>query len=227
MVSNKRLAYANGKALMDDLRYFGTYARFDTKSKKDAAVLLGADSLVGDRYDIVFEQQDGQTIAWFRNKFGANAGFLDAATSRRLSICKARSWTMRAYLSFVAFTDSPEPGHYWGQVAIVCNDPRYDNAVDAFCERVAALLADGVRPDVSLSASGIDSVLVNDGSWMTEARTPMPDSKHGTVVLKRRRSTSEKLIEQGRKGNKGCYVFSWAVIIIVIALVVYVITRLF
>ena len=34
-------------------RYFGSYARFDTKSKKDAAPLLGADNAVGDAFDIV------------------------------------------------------------------------------------------------------------------------------------------------------------------------------
>ena len=41
-------------------QYFGTYHRFETSSKKDAALLLGADNLVGDMYDIEFVTESGQ-----------------------------------------------------------------------------------------------------------------------------------------------------------------------
>ena len=206
---------------MDDLRYFGTYARFDTVSKKDAAQLVGADNLVGDLFSIEFDQHEGVLRAWVVNKFGARIGFFDDSVSRELRICEARSWTLRAYLSFVAFTDSPEPGHYWGQMAIICSDRHYDEAVDAFACRVASLLEDGVRPDVALSARGIDAMIASNGDWMTEARTALPDKQHGTVILKRRRKNSEKMIEQGRKGNKGCYFVSWLFLIVIAAAVVY------
>ena len=206
---------------MDDLRYFGTYARFETESKKDAAVLIGADSLVGDLFDIEFDTREGRIVAWIVNKFGARVCYIDGDVVRDLNIARARSWNLRAILSFVAFTDTPDPGFYWGQVAIICNDPRYDEAVDAFVGRVQKLLADGVRPDVDLGAQGIDRMLANDGSWMTESRVPFPEKTHGTVILKSRLKTSEKLIEQGRKGNKGCYMVSWAFLILVAAAAVY------
>ena len=35
--------------------------------------------------------------------------------------------------------------------------------------------------------------------------------------MKSRRKMSEKLIEQGRKGNKGCYVVSWLFLLLVVA----------
>ena len=38
--------------------YTGFYARFDTPSKKDAAVLLGADNLVGDLFDVEFVTEE-------------------------------------------------------------------------------------------------------------------------------------------------------------------------
>ena len=57
--------------------YFGTYARFDTASKKEGSLLVGADNLVGDRYDIEFVTADGVTTAWMRNRFGARTGFFD------------------------------------------------------------------------------------------------------------------------------------------------------
>ena len=34
--------------------YYGAYARFDTISKRDAAVLIGSDCIVGDTFDIQF-----------------------------------------------------------------------------------------------------------------------------------------------------------------------------
>lgn len=38
--------------------------------------------------------------------------------------------------------------------------------------------------------------------------------------MKSHRTLSDKLIEQGRQGNKGCYAISWAFIAIVLALVI-------
>ncbi len=89
-------------------RYFGTYARFNTHSKKDAAILLGADNLIGDVFEVVFHRSDNRvSTAWMKNRFGALIGFLDAELSRQLSILAAREWKLQALLSFVAFTDIP------------------------------------------------------------------------------------------------------------------------
>ena len=48
-------------------RYFGTYARFNTLSKKDAAILLGADNPIGDVFEIVFQTDNGVSTAWMKN----------------------------------------------------------------------------------------------------------------------------------------------------------------
>lgn len=37
----------------------------------------------------------------------------------------------------------------------------------------------------------------------------------------RRRSVTDKLIDQGRAGNKGCYLASWAFLLAVVALIVF------
>ena len=39
--------------------------------------------------------------------------------------------------------------------------------------------------------------------------------------MKSHRKMSEKMIEQGRKGNKGCYVVSWLFLLLLIALVLF------
>lgn len=202
---------------MAEYAYFGTYARFDTVSKKDAAALLGADNLVGDVFSIECETQDGETRAWMVNRFGAKIGFFDAATSRKLSICAARGWAVHALLAFVAFTDAPDPGHYWGEAALVCYDTAHAEAFEAFMTGVGQRLGDGIRPDVDLGEQGVSQVIGSAGSWTPSKTIPMPEKERGTVIMKSRRKLSEKMIEQGRKGNKGCYAVSWIFLLAVVA----------
>lgn len=202
-------------------RYFGTYARFDTRSKKDATGLLGADNLVGDVYEIVFQTEDGVSTAWLKNRFDQFVGFFDPSFSRQLSILQARGWTLQALLSFVAFTDSPEPGHYWGEVAVVCFDPQLTAAFAPFITSTAQRLADGVRPEVNLGEQGVEQVVSSNGSWMPKQTVPFPPKVAGTVIMKSRRKMSEKLIEQGRKGNKGCYAISWLFLLLLVALALF------
>ena len=177
-------------------RYFGTYARFNTLSKKDAAILLGADNPIGDVFEIVFQTDNGVSTAWMKNRFGALIGFLDAELSRQLSILAAREWKLQALLSFVAFTDHPEPGHYWGQVAIIC----YDS---------------------NLGEQGVEQVISSNGNWTPKQTVAFPPKEAGTVIMKSRRKMSEKLIEQGRKGNKGCYAVSWLFLLALVALALF------
>lgn len=190
--------------------YFGTYYRFDTPSKKEAAALLGADNLVGDAFSIEFVMDSGANVAWLKNKFGQDIGFFDAEFSRKLSIAAARGWTIKAFLSFVAYTDRPAPGFYWGEMAVMCFDPSHEEAFSSFGERIANLLAEGVRPDINLGEQGVSNVMKDDGSWVPSKRVALPEKEVGTAIMKKQRKASEKLIEQGRKGNKGCYLVSWA-----------------
>ena len=153
-------------------RYFGTYARFNTLSKKDAAILLGADNPIGDVFEIVFQTDNGVSTAWMKNRFGALIGFLDAELSRQLSILAAREWKLQALLSFVAFTDHPEPGHYWGQVAIICYDSNLDQAFKPFIATTAQRLSDGVRPEIDLGEQGVEQVISGQLAVLAGARSP-------------------------------------------------------
>lgn len=202
-------------------RYFGTYARFDTRSKKDAAALLGADNLIGDVFEIVFQTEDGVSTAWMKNRFGALIGYFDASFSRELSVLAARGWKLQALLSFVAFTDRPEPGHYWGEAAVVCYDPTLDQAFEPFIASTAQRLSDGVRPEVDLGEQGVEQVVSSNGAWTPKKTVAFPAKEQGTVIMKSRRKMSEKLIEQGRKGNKGCYAVSWLFLLLLVALALF------
>lgn len=198
-------------------QYFGTYQTFETVSKKDAAVLLGADNLVGDRYTIEIELDSDAHKAWLVSRFDQRIGFFDGNFSRRLSILKANGLELTAILSFVAYTDMPEPGHYWGEMAVIAYNPAHKEAFERFITTVCTRMFDNVRTRVNFDAEGVERIISSGGSWVPEQTVPMPSKKKGTVIMKSKRSVSEKLIEQGRKGNKGCYVVSWAFIIALVA----------
>lgn len=205
---------------MPDTSYFGRYARFDTLSKKDAAALINADSIVGDLFDVEIVHENGQRRAWIKNKFGTRVGFLDAEMSHKLSVSEARGWKNVALLSFVAFSEKPEPGVYWGEAAVISYDPKDKDIFEPFLQRIGKLMASGLRPQIDLGTSAIKQLRENPNSWMPNERVPLPSKERGTAILKSRQSVSEKLIEQGRRKNIGCYIIGWGFILALATLIV-------
>ena len=201
-------------------QFFGTYYQFETASKKDAGLLLGADNLVGDVYDIVFKKDNNTTTAWLHNRFGQEVGFFDQEKSRELSLLSAKDWQVKAILSFVAFTESPQPGFYWGECAIIAWSYSINEPMQKFIEKTAKRIGEGVRPNLDFGKQGIQQIVESDGTWQPSKTIPLPAKKPGTVIMKSHLKLSEKMIEQGRKGNKGCYVISWAFLLALVALVV-------
>ena len=198
-----------------DQSYEGFYARFETPSKPVGSMLMGADNLVGDDYKVEFRTEDGRMVAWLRNKFDAEIGCFDVDGSRKLQLANARGQKIRAVLSFVAYSDTPDPGLYWGEMAVFCFNPAYADEMDAFVDRVRAKMADGLRPNISLRGSAVQKIF-DEPDWVPTETVPLPDKENGMAVLKDHQSMSEKMIEQGRARNRGCYAVSWAFIIIVV-----------
>ena len=206
--------------------YEGFYARFDTVDKAQGSMLLGADHIVGDDYEVFFKTEEGRVVAWVRNKFGAETGYFDVETSRKLQLANAREQVIRAVLSFVAYSDDPEPGVYWGEMAVFCFNPMYSNEMNAFIDRVAAKIAEGTRPIINLGNQASSKIL-EDPEWFPNDTMPFPQKGEGMAVLKDHQTISEKIVEQARAGNKGCYAVSILFIIVVVAAVAYGLYSLF
>lgn len=206
---------------MTDDRYFGTYARFDTENKKSAAVLLGADCIVGDLFNIDLRPFKGATRAWVQNPFGADIGYLDPQTSYKLEILVARGWKINAIFSLVAFTDSPHEGSYWGEVALICFDPSLATDFNPFTSNIAKLISKGIRPKIDLGSQGVHNITESHGSWEPSQRVPFPKTDQQTAILKKSCSMMDSLVQEGRKGNKGCYLVSWAFLLAIIAAVAF------
>ena len=201
--------------------YYGRYADFRTVSKADAGVLLGADTAVGDVCDIEITLEDGIYKAWLINRFGQRIGYFDVDFSRRLSLLSADGLAQKAILSFIAFTDHPDEGHYWGQAAVICFNPAYESDFDTFIGNVAERIGQDLRPRIDFDAEAVDKIVESNGEWMPKQNISLPDMQKGMAIIKRRRSVTDKLIAQGRSGNKGCYIASWIVLLAVVALLVF------
>ena len=203
--------------------YLGKYADFQTVSKKDSGILLGADNSVGDIYDIHVLLEDGEQRAWLENRFGQRIGFLDEPTSRTMRTLQAEGLTTHAVLSFVAFTDHPDEGHYWGQVALICFKGTGPDApaFEAFLANVAKRMGEGARIKVDLGAEGVAKLVESKGTWLPSQTVPLPENEKGTAYLKRRRKLTERAIDKGRAGNKGCYIISWAFLLVAVALIMF------
>ena len=163
--------------------YFGAYARFDTTSKKDAAILLGSNCIIGDVFNIEFKPLEGQTRAWVVNDYGDILGYLDEQTSHKLNLLAAKNWEMHAVLSFVAFTDQPEPGFYWGEVAIFCYDKVHHSDFDTFMRTTMKSLAQGIRPRIDIKNQGVQSILDSHGTWQPSQRADMPKGDSHTAIF--------------------------------------------
>lgn len=203
-----------------DRSYEGFYARFESANKKEGSLLMGADNIVGADLEVEFRTEEGHVVVWLKNKFGAQVGFLDADASRKLQLAAAREQKIRALLSFVAFSDNPDPGLYWGQAAFFCFNPAYSAEFDAFVDRVAAKIGEGVRPNIDLGSSAVSKIF-DEKDWVPNDTISLPKKETGMAILKDHQSMSEKMIEQGRAGNKGCYAISWLFIAIVVIAVIY------
>ena len=201
-------------------RYFGTYQAFKTPSKKDAADLMGPNNLVGDRYSVNCTLEDGVHRAWLVNRFGARVGYFEEDFSRKLSLLAADEMELVALLSFVAFSEQPEPGEYWGQMAVIAFAAAYAEEFGPFVADASKLLAKGIRPKLDFGAAGAEKVIESKGSWMPSEREPMPAKEKGMAILKSRRGFTDGLVEAGRSGNKGCYILSWAFLLALVAAVI-------
>lgn len=203
-----------------DYSYEGFYARFNAADQKQGGLLMGADNLVGDDFEVFFKVEDGISVAWVKNRFGAEVGFFDIDTSRKLQLAQGRGQTIRGLLTFVAFSDLPEPGNYWGQMALFCFNPAYAKEMNAFIDRCAKKLMEGVRPKIDLGNNAVEKIFTKP-DWVPSETVPLPKKESGTAVLKDHRTMSEKVVEQGRAGNKGCYAVSYAFIAIVVIVILY------
>lgn len=213
---------------MNDMRYFGQYVRFDTVSKQEGLLLTNADNIIGSEYTVSFEVENGKTTAWMVNRFGAKVGYLSSSDTYTLDVLRAREWNIHALLSVILYTEGEDEdlGSYWGEMIVVACPERYEQEIVTYLDKVKETLASGVRPRVDLTELQIDELMSKRGDWVSPDHQQPYWKEKGTAVVKDEISLTEKLIEEGRKGNTGCYIASWIFIAVLVAGVGYLAAKL-
>lgn len=206
---------------MSQVGFYGTYARFVTEDRDDAAAFLGADNIIGDAFSVEMDYSTGERIAWIVNPFGKRMGVLDKKIADKIDLANAKGWTTVALLALVAFTEEPAPGYYWGQVMVISYDPQYKDAFSSFVTLMGKKLGSGIRPSIDLGQEALNQIIANKGNYMPSAREPLPKKKKGTALVKTERSSTERLVEQARKGNIGCTIGSWVFLLAIVAAIVF------
>ncbi len=201
--------------------YFGEYFDFETSSKKDAAELMGANNMVGDIYDIKIDIDKGVHKAWMVNRFDQEVSFFNPAISRQLSLLRAEGLTLKAILSFVAFTESDDGGFYWGSAAVIGFNPSYKKDFEGFLQTLSSKIGEDVRPKIDFDKEAVQKVISSHGTWVPTQTVKLPEKIDGTQILARKRNLTDKFIAQGRAGNKGCYIGSWIVLLALVTVIVF------
>lgn len=212
---------------MAAIGYHGSYVRFKTQEQEKAVAFLGLDNAVGDHYEIRTKYEEGERTDWIVNAFDVEMGELDPKFADTLDLIRAKGWNVEAVLSFVAFQEArgDEPGYYWGEVAVVAWDSRYDKAFETFIDKLDKSLGDGIRPDIKLGSKALEALVDAQGDYLPSGRVPLPKKKKGMAFVKTERSANEKLAAQARKGNKGCLATSWIFVIALVCVIAYAIYR--
>ena len=205
--------------------YSARYMKFETESKKSASVLIGSDCLVGDLYTVDFEYTVTGLKMWFINKFNTRCGFTSSPEVQELITLHESGMKFTAVLSFIAFTQDPTPGYYWGEFAVFSYNPTYADKFEGLISRIAKLQQDGIRCNLSIGNLGLEKILSGDDSFTPSGRQNLPSKLPNTVILKSKLSAKDRLIEKGRKRSIGCFISSWAFLLLIVTGVVYLFTR--
>ena len=205
------------------MRFFGKYERFELSPNADTGQILSADNAVGDIYRIDIEIDKGEYTAWLINAFKKKIGYFDITFSRELALLSAEGLTEKAILSFIAYSADEDNGVYWGEACVICFDPAYGDEFNRFIKGVAGRISDDVRPKIDMNSQTAENIIASNGNWLPSQNIILPDQSKDLTYIKRRRRGMEKIIDQGRAHNKGCYVASWAIILIFLFLVIYIV----
>ncbi|WP_455163856.1 hypothetical protein [Slackia exigua] len=203
--------------------YFGAYLRVEAPDRKLMSQLAGPDNAVGDIGSIEWDTDShARQQAWLVNRFGNRIGCLSASDSYKIAVYRAKGWTLSYVLSFVAIDESKGTNEYWAQAAVIAFDPRYEATFGAFLKQFSERAGEGFRPDPELSREAVRTLAADPASFRLTGKVKIPKNGSTTVIVKDHRTPHDRILDQARAGNKGCYAVSWLFIAALIAVAAFI-----
>ena len=209
--------------------YFAKYVRGFANNKEQAAKLFNSDNIVGDLFQIKTNIKDGKHTSSIYNKFGESPVFFNEEISREIEILKSKNMNIVGILSLVGFSEDKSEereSNYWAEFLIIAYPKNYSEEFNNFVNNASKKLSNGTRPDVSLNKQEVEKVISTKGQWFPSKTKKMPKKEKGTVFLRTRKTFKDRIIEQGRKKNIGCYIVSWVFLLLFVTFLIYFISRI-
>ncbi len=203
--------------------YEGFYARFNPDDDEGYRLLAGANCIIGTNLYPVFASDDGENpTVHIEARHEQHLARFDRKTSERLNQLKQRGWVIQLNLSAVFYEESSH--RFWGEVAVMTYDPQANCdlvALKTFINHMVRRIRGGEHPNIALSQKQFEQVMESKGSWYLTRPVPLPATKSGEIIFKRKMSPTEHLTEAAANGNKGCMVTGILFWIAVIAAIIW------
>ena len=208
---------------LQDTRYFGTYCRLDETSGDSGIIVDGNSWPIGSELELTPQlhvtARGKEVPRVVLGKGDKAAGFVPEGAFKQLKKCLDADWTCRAIVSLVVYDKLAEK--HWVEAALFCYPEELSESMGVFVSNMAARIAKGEHPVVSLSEKELSYVLDSKGAWVQTKPQPLPELAKGSAYYKTKQTLTERLAWQAASGNKGCVVAIVAVVVVVVALVVF------
>lgn len=209
--------------MANDPNYYGCYCQLDHTSGDSIIDVYGNALVIGAELTLtqqVHVTEKGKEVPRILLEHGDQAlGFLPDRVYRQVAKLLDEGWICRAFTSLAVFDKNED--RYWGEVAIICYDKEQADIFNTYVDLTVKRICKGEHPAVDLSTKEIEHIIEAKGQWSDAKEVKLPRLSKGSAYYKTKRTTTENLAYAAAAGNKGCYVGTFAVALIIILAVVW------
>ena len=209
--------------MANEEKYFAAYCRLESESGGTHITLEGNALVIGEELDLIDQlhvTQRGKEISRIMLRDERQAtGFLPDGLYKKVAKLLDAGWVCRAFVSAVAYDKSCEA--YWSEAAVICYTKDDESIFAPFVTAIAKRIAQGEHPAMALSADELSRVIESKGSWADTAPCALPKLGKDSAYFKTKRTLPENLAYAAAEGNKGCYVGTAAVALVIVFAIVW------
>ncbi|MCF0231897.1 MAG: hypothetical protein HUJ63_06460, partial [Enterococcus sp.] len=195
--------------------FFASYVRFFAGEAKNAAYLMGPDNAVGDMLHFETVSTPNALVTEILNRFDKKIGILEPQDSHDIRILEEKDWQIFGLLDYVAVHTEVKT-NYCAGVLLLAAPNKYSESLENFTMLLSSELSEGKRLDALLSPSEQKEMFANNGEFLPTRRRAL-EKEENFKYLKTEASLKEKIYEQGRQKNPGCYIVSISFLVLIAA----------
>lgn len=176
------------------------YIQAKPANKIQAAQLTSSNSVVGNFFNLEYDKEIKQIIIF--NKYKYPVAQLSAEDSKKIYLQINKENIIKCMLAYVTYCQ-PKNCHY-ATFLFIAYPKQYKKAYNNFTNLIKSKIEQGIYPQINIEKYEHNQIIKKNGNFRIQ-KNIKPDLKSGTVIVKDKISFTEKLIEEARNKNKGCY----------------------